>query len=58
MIPNIQKSSRNIAKFIKFINENNLSFKPYDSFGKQEISERIELIVQLVQLVWNNEMFL
>lgn len=53
-----EQAYRNNPKFIKFINENNLSFKPYDSFGKQEISERIELIVQLVQLVWNNEMFL
>lgn len=45
-------------KFERFKNKHNLSFKNYDSFGKDEIEERIELIIQLVNLVWNNEMFI
>ena len=53
-----EQAYRNNPKFISFVNKNNLSFKPYDSFGKQEIKERNELLVQLVKLVWNNDMFI
>ena len=35
----------------------NLNFKSYAQFGKAEIKERIQLLVQLVNLVWNTEMF-
>ena len=45
-------------KFLKFVSENNLLFKAYPKFGKAEISERIQLIIQLVKLIWNGEMFL
>ena len=31
--------------------------KPYDTFGKAEITERIQLLVKLVGMVWNPEMF-
>lgn len=48
---------RNNPKFLKFIRDNNLNFKPYDKFGKNEISERIGLLVDLIKLVWNNKMF-
>lgn len=48
----------NNPKFKKFVNENKLLFKPYDTFGKQEIKERDQLLVQLVNLVWNNDMFI
>ena len=41
----------------KFISDNQLNFKAYDQFGKAEINERIALLVQLVKLVWNEEMF-
>lgn len=34
-----------------------LGFKPYAQFGKAEITDRIQLLVQLVNLVWNTEMF-
>ena len=44
-------------KFLKFVSENNLLFKAYPKFGKAEISERIQLLIQLVKLIWNSEMF-
>ena len=47
----------NSPTFLRFIRENDLLFKPYDTFGKQEIKERNQLFVQLVKLVWNNDMF-
>lgn len=48
---------QNNPKFKKFIADNGLGFKPYAQFGKAEITERIQLLVQLVDLVWNAEMF-
>ena len=52
-----QQAYQNNPRFKKFIIDNNLSFKAYAQFGKKEISERIQLLVQLVKLVWNSEMF-
>ena len=48
---------QNNPKFIKFIADNKLNFKAYDKFGKAEISERIQLLIQLMRLVWNADMF-
>lgn len=48
---------QNNPKFKKFIADNGLGFKPYVQFGKAEITERIQLLVQLVNLVWNAEIF-
>lgn len=48
---------QNNPKFKKFIADNRLGFHPYSHFGKNEITERIQLLVQLVNLVWNAEMF-
>ena len=45
-------------KFLKFVSENNLLFKAYPKFGKAEISERIQLLIQLVKLIWNTDMFI
>ena len=53
-----EQAYKNNPKFVKFINKNELPFRPYVSFGKDEINERIELLVQLVQLVWNNDLFI
>ena len=47
----------NNPRFIRFVKDNNLGFKPYKQFGKTEISERNKLFIQLVRLVWNDEMF-
>ncbi len=52
-----QQAYNNNPQFKRFIEENNLPFKPYVAFGKPEITERNQLLVQLVQLVWNNDMF-
>ncbi len=48
---------QNNPKFKKFIADKGLGFKPYAQFGKAEITERLQLLVQLVNLVWNTEMF-
>ena len=48
---------QNNPKFKKFIADNGLAFKPYAQFGKTEITERIQLLVQLVNLVWKADMF-
>ena len=52
-----QLAYQNNPKFKKFIADNGLTFRAYDQFGKAEISERGALLVQLVQLVWNDDMF-
>ena len=52
-----QLAYQNNPKFKKFIADNGLTFRAYDQFGKAEISERVALLVQLVQLVWNDEVF-
>lgn len=48
---------KNNPKFKKFIEDNELGFKAYVSFGKNEITERTAVLVDLVKLVWNDEMF-
>ena len=48
---------QNNPKFKKFIADNGLGFKAYASFGKNEITERTAVLVDLVKLVWNDEMF-
>ncbi len=48
---------QNHPKFKKFVEEHGLIFKEYEQFGKKEITERVWLLVQLVYLVWNTEMF-
>lgn len=48
---------QNNPKFKKFISDNTLGFKAYKQFEKPEITERIQLLIQLVSLVWNDEMF-
>lgn len=48
---------QNNPKFKKFIADHQLGFKAYAQFGKVEITERTSVLIQLVQLVWNDEMF-
>ena len=52
-----QLAYQNNPKFKKFIADNGLNFKAYEQFSKVEISERVALLVQLVNLVWNGDMF-
>ena len=49
---------QNNPKFKKFIADNSLGLKAYASFGKNEIAERIAVLVDLVKLVWNDDMFI
>ena len=53
-----QLAYQNNPKFKKFIADNSLGFKAYASFGKNEITERIAVLVDLVKLVWNDDMFI
>ena len=53
-----EQAYKHNPKFVKFINKHELPFRPYVAFGKVEINERIELLIQLVQLVWNNDLFI
>lgn len=48
---------QNNPKFKKFIADKGLKFKSYTKFGKQEILERIDVLTELVKLVWNDDMF-
>lgn len=48
---------QNNPKFKKFIADHQLGFKAYAQFGKKEITERTAVLIKLVQLVWNDEMF-
>jgi len=52
-----EQAYQNNPKFKKFIAENRLNFKAYAQFGKADIAERTELLVQLTKLIWNDEMF-
>ena len=35
------------------MNDNNLPFESYESFGKQEIIKRRELYKKIVDIIWN-----
>lgn len=48
---------QNNPRFVRFVDENNLCFKPFDKFGKEEIRYRIAVVVQLVKLIWNTKEF-
>lgn len=47
----------NNPRFIRFIKDNNLSFKAYKTFGKTEIAERANLVGELIQLIWSIDAF-
>lgn len=48
---------KNNPQFVKFIKEHNLPFESYGKFGKEEISKRTELFIELFSLVWNTKEF-
>ena len=52
-----KEAYKNNPQFLKFIKANNLSFEPFDKFGKIEINKRIQLVIELVNLIWNAEEF-
>ena len=49
--------SQEFLQFTKIITDNNLCFKAYTSFGKNEIIGRITVFVDLLKPVWNDDMF-
>lgn len=48
---------KNNPRFDKFKKTNNLDFKPYTKFGKNEIEERNRLVINLIEFIWNDRMF-
>ena len=48
---------KNNPQFLRFKDENKLDFKPYANFGKNEITERIQLYTQLFKLEYNTKLF-
>lgn len=47
----------NNPQFTSFMRAHELKFKPYESFGKNEIKERNLLLTQLIKQIWNEEPF-
>jgi uncharacterized protein with ParB-like and HNH nuclease domain len=45
----------NNPSFLKFKNDNNLSFHPYSQFGKSEIENRQKLYKEISELIWSEE---
>ena len=52
-----EQAYQNNPKFKKFIADNGLAFKACSKFGKLEITERTEILADLMKLVWNDAMF-
>lgn len=52
-----EKAYMNNPQFKRFIENNGLKFKAYEHFGKQEIQERSQVLIQLVKLIWNDKLF-
>ena len=48
---------QNNPRFVKFVKDNNLSFKAYTTFGKKEIAERATLVAEIMNIIWNIETF-
>lgn len=48
---------QNNPRFVKFVKDNNLSFKAYTTFGKKEIAERAILVAEIMNIIWNIETF-
>lgn len=44
---------KNNPLFLRFIREENLDFKPYETFGKNEIDERQQLYKEICKKIWN-----
>lgn len=48
----VASSYRYNPRFLKFMDDTGFEFKPYDSFGRDEIAERSELVKSLVLALW------
>lgn len=52
-----EQTYQNNPRFKNFVKDKNLSFESFDKFGKAEIQRRIQLIIELVNSIWNKEEF-
>ena len=50
-----EKVYLNNPEFSRFIKNNNLNFRSYNKFGKDEINDRKVLYKQLCNMIWNVE---
>lgn len=50
-----EKAYQNNPRFVKFANDNNLDFKSYQHFGKNEILERSKLVKEIAAVIWNTD---
>ena len=48
----VASSYQHNPRFLKFMDNTGFEFKPYDSFGRDEIAERSELLKSLVLALW------
>lgn len=48
----VASSYQHNPRFLKFMDDTGFGFKPYDSFGRDEIAERSELVKSLVLALW------
>lgn len=48
----VVSSYQHNPRFLKFMDATGFEFKPYDSFGRDEIAERSELMKSLVLVLW------
>ena len=49
----VASSYQHNPRFLKFMDDTGFDFKPYDSFGHDEIAERSELMKSLVLALWS-----
>lgn len=49
----VESSYEHNPRFLKFIEDTGFAFKPYESFGRDEIAERSELVKSLVLALWS-----
>ena len=48
----VTSSYQHNPRFLKFMDDTGFEFKPYDSFGRDEIAERSELVKSLALALW------
>lgn len=49
---------QNNPRFLRFINDNEIPLKSFKQFGKKEIVERNKALAVLMNMIWNEEMFI
>lgn len=49
----LQDNYKSNVEFSQFIESEKLDFKPYDTYGKNEIEERHQLLFELIKKIWD-----